>query len=972
MKTPITPVRGSLLAAALFLVSGISPVSLSAAQVVLSLGETGAINGQLGWSYNPGTGLRSSGVRGEPGGLFHVADDGGILPAGPRHFFTQAGLGENAKMNNFASRPVTLSGTTYVRLVVRMESRTPGVFGTDPNEFFFGFAGGGSAGGGFPAAFAALKIPFGGTGGGVETVADGGAALYPDSRVALDDTLFVVARFNVNGAGNLTGVDVWLDPVFADGATPDHSTVLAEPGPLVIGDPSGPAGENASFRFRAQNMPMRLDNLAIGTSWADVVPPAYTGPSPRPPVVLAAPQDVVGMLGEEWTARAVLVQNPAEAASVSVGPRETVAIFLVDSPAQVTGYQWMFNTGIAIPAGSGGTLASMPFILHTGIQVGNPVRLPLGETNSLLAARVMLASGNLQTVNARLTEAPSTEIITQPVGRTVLDGDRFSLSVIVESPFDLTYQWFGPAGAISGATDRVLTFNPARVADTGEYYVVVTDETGVVLESARVLLTVGEFVMPSDARVVRLFPNPFLGANIEFDGIEDTQLGEGLSPHPFSTEPPTVPSIPRGLFNARIAEAYFAGRGGVYDFSLETAELAFGVPRPTGPGAEVFLPFDYPVLRDGSNNLVRDAEGNLQFNNTLEPSAGLGYIGAFLLNLGARDIRVVPTVRNSGGFGDGYAGRETAQPNYIEVTGLLPHPSNFLLTDPFPLARIVQHVPSGSEQITSSPPYMLNGASYLELTFEPEDLIHLAGFVFINRNYFQAHRATKAFPDKPNVRATATFTDGNDRIDLISTGFTFQGDDGPGLGQNTFFGFESPAEGYYLERIEVWALGNNFRLLFDIDDLAVAVEAVPTEGGFAGWMDAFASDIPANLRGPFDDASGDGLANLLAYGLGLDPRQAAQGAERETLAVSRDGSDRVVTLWIPEALDRPDLRYRVLQSTDLIDWTPVAEAIGSTSFAPIASPNAPLVSRDGDRVELRFAGLSAVNSFFVLEVELID
>ena len=121
---------------------------------------------------------------------------------------------------------------------------------------------------------------------------------------------------------------------------------------------------------------------------------------------------------------------------------------------------------------------------------------------------------------------------------------------------------------------------------------------------------------------------------------------------------------------------------------------------------------------------------------------------------------------------------------------------------------------------------MLNAASFLELTFDPEDLITLTGFVFINRNYFQSHRATKDFANKPNIRATATFTNGESRVDLRSSGFTFQGDDGPGLGQNTFFGFESPEEGYYLERIEVWALGNNFRLLFDIDDLAIAVEGV--------------------------------------------------------------------------------------------------------------------------------------------------
>ncbi|MCC5841993.1 MAG: immunoglobulin domain-containing protein [Opitutales bacterium] len=471
MKTPALPLRGCLAAAALSFVIGAAQITLSAAPVVLNLSQTGAINGQHGWTYNAGTGLRSSAVRGEPGGLFHVADDGAILPAGPRHFFTQAGLSGNPKMNNWLSHPVTLSGTTYVRFLVRLESRSPGAFGTDPNEFFFGFASGAAAGG-FPPAFAALKIPHGGTNAGVETADDEGAAFYPDSRVALDDTLFVVARFNVNGNGNLTGIDVWLDPVFADAATPDHSTVFAEPGALVIGAPDGPEGENASFRLRAQNMPMRLDNLALGTSWADVVPPAYSGPTPRPPVVLAAPPDVVDLLEEIWTARAVLVNSVAAALTITPAERETKAIFLVDPAAPITGYQWLYNTTINIPASFGGTSQNMNFRLSPNFAAATPLRLPAGST---LGLRVTFAGGSATTQHALLTEAPSTEIITQPVGRTVLDGDRFSFSVTVDGPFDVAYQWFGPNGAIPGATQSILTLNPARVADSGEYYVVVSD-----------------------------------------------------------------------------------------------------------------------------------------------------------------------------------------------------------------------------------------------------------------------------------------------------------------------------------------------------------------------------------------------------------------------------------------------------------------------------------------------------------------
>ncbi|MCC5840395.1 MAG: hypothetical protein JJT96_09730 [Opitutales bacterium] len=136
------------------------------------------------------------------------------------------------------------------------------------------------------------------------------------------------------------------------------------------------------------------------------------------------------------------------------------------------------------------------------------------------------------------------------------------------------------------------------------------------------------------------------------------------------------------------------------------------------------------------------------------------------------------------------------------------------------------------------------------------------------------------------------------------------------------------------------------------------------ETGFATWMNTYAADIPADRRGPLDDASGDALANLLAYARGLDPRQAQHGPDRETLRVARDGNDLVVTLWIPEGLDRPDLVYRVLQSADLQTWSPVAEAAGSTAFTPVGE-NAPAITREADALHLR---LPATQAYFRLEV----
>ena len=83
---------------------------------------------------------------------------------------------------------------------------------------------------------------------------------------------------------------------------------------------------------------------------------------------------------------------------------------------------------------------------------------------------------------------------------------------------------------IEGADEAFLTFDPARIADSGEYFVRVTDETGGIFDSEPATLIVEALSTPEDARVVRLFPSPTLGDVIEFDGIEDDQLGPRAQP----------------------------------------------------------------------------------------------------------------------------------------------------------------------------------------------------------------------------------------------------------------------------------------------------------------------------------------------------------------------------------------------------------------------------------------------------------
>jgi hypothetical protein len=114
--------------------------------------------------------------------------------------------------------------------------------------------------------------------------------------------------------------------------------------------------------------------------------------------------------------------------------------------------------------------------------------------------------------------------------------------------------------------------------------------------------------------------------------------------------------------------------------------------------------------------------------------------------------------------------------------------------------------------------------------------------------------------------------------------------------------------------------------------------------------------------------SGDGLANLLKYAVGLNPLVAATGEEREIISLQTEGSNWSVDLRIPEVLDRPDIHYIVEYSEDLETWLPVAEAIGETTFQPVAGTYATGTERVGDVVRIPLSADITENGFFRLRI----
>lgn len=82
------------------------------------------------------------------------------------------------------------------------------------------------------------------------------------------------------------------------------------------------------------------------------------------------------------------------------------------------------------------------------------------------------------TVSVRSPNDPVKPVITkQPVATSVEVGGSFTLSVTaaVSDGGTLSYQWYNDKGMLQGATSVTYTKNSAAVADSGEYYVIVTN-----------------------------------------------------------------------------------------------------------------------------------------------------------------------------------------------------------------------------------------------------------------------------------------------------------------------------------------------------------------------------------------------------------------------------------------------------------------------------------------------------------------
>ena len=135
--------------------------------------------------------------------------------------------------------------------------------------------------------------------------------------------------------------------------------------------------------------------------------------------------------------------------------------------------------------------------------------------------------------------------------------------------------------------------------------------------------------------------------------------------------------------------------------------------------------------------------------------------------------------------------------------------------------------------------------------------------------------------------------------------------------------------------------GAGYRFYSVARDAAGNTEAAPSApdantkmaggGTFATWI--VAQGVPANARGPADDADLDGLANFAEYAHALNPLHPdAQLAAPQAAIVQIGGSRYVALNYRRPKVEPADVQYRVTASSLLSPWA------GTSAVTTVGSP----------------------------------
>ncbi len=282
-----------------------------------------------------------------------------------------------------------------------------------------------------------------------------------------------------------------------------------------------------------------------------------------------------------------------------------------------------------------------------------------------------------------------------------------------------------------------------------------------------------------------------VGGGVEFDAGDHTLDTNTTTPGLFQSiyGPISGNTISRTAFINAVATAYDQGRGGVINF--EDAYRSFDTEDWIHPTAGVITRANAAnALRtNGPASITINRGANWWFEGTYSGSPWGAYKGK----------------QTSAFDGTGPSGPDRA--NYSEVF--------FMETQG----------PSTSHNILGQKAFGFTTS--WDLVFDPADQIIIIGFAYINWNNFQSQQdTTKDYANYPNIHATASFTNGVDSLTQMAVGLSQYSGTSMPIQNEYYFGFQAP-DGYFLESLKVYTIGNNNRAFGLIDDLGYVIVPEP-------------------------------------------------------------------------------------------------------------------------------------------------
>ena len=634
----------------------------------------GEISGQGGWVIDAADSAKATV---ESGSLTYESADGAILEGGTQHLLLNGSAA--APMNTWLTLGIDplLDGTTYVRALISSSDKGTS---SDPGEFFLRLAGWNLY---LAAKFYAgtIELP-------------GGNVLEVDTAngLPLDVTHMVVLRLNVD-AGVVTGVDLWLNPDFADETAPDLSVTGLSVDLSTI----------TQIEMRSQKTPTRVDELLLAESWVEVVPES-----------MAIPFRVFANQFENLSSGPVNGQDGWMAPEAVVVSENTFSFTTAD------GLVWNGGKGaLALP---GSTEAPINNWAVRGFDKGMPnetfyisYRASVSDNGTSDPSELFIRNAGWGLFSALKVTDDVFEVNGQQLASAGLAYDTpvhvVLQAVVTEGVITAVNGWLNPVMDADVNTNGNQAPTPDVAVDG--LSVAFDALTGFEVRSQKAGSVVDDLVVSENwaecfmLRQVHIAAVETLGMNVQFEGQEDLAIGD-LSPHEPEEEPPSIDSVPMITFQNALSDAFAKGLGGVADFEQTNVTVTSG-----------------PEWLAEDNSIAT--------------------INEMVIALGERDIRVTlgENAYIEGNCAAGYTGKECANTDFLNPSP----PEN---EDRYGLWTI------GTNTNASSGNKTLGGHNSFDFDFNPADKLIMVSLTYINWDNFQSYQRTWKEKPNVRVRATFT------------------------------------------------------------------------------------------------------------------------------------------------------------------------------------------------------------------------